>query len=317
MVGPVAKREAVAHLRGVLEMSERRACTIVAADRKMIRYRSRRPPDTELRVRLRELANQRRRFGYRRLFILLRDQGEPSGLNRIYRLYREEGLAVRKRRSRRKAVGTREPILVEAKPNARWSLDFVHDQLSNGSRFRILNILDDVTKECLAAVPDTSISGKRVVRELDAVIARRGMPGLIVSDNGTEFTSNAVFGWAQGHWIAWHYIAPGKPMQNGICEAFNGRMRDELLNETIFYDLDHARAVLARWVKSYNDERPHSALGYLTPAAYAANLTATGDRLRNPDSFADRPLLRRRFCANLNPGLCFQLDDRRGSQHKF
>ena len=128
MVGPAAKREAVAHLRGVHQMSERRACSLIAADRKMIRYRSRRAPDTELRARLRELANQRRRFGYRRLFILLRDQGEPSGVNRIYRLYREEGLAVRKRRSRRKAVGTRVPILVEAKPNARWSLDFVHDQ---------------------------------------------------------------------------------------------------------------------------------------------------------------------------------------------
>src|SRR5262245_55023768 len=150
MVRPAAKREAVAHLRGVLEMSERRACTIVAADRKMIRYRSRRPPDVELRAKLRDLANQRRRFGYRRLFILLRDQGEPSGVNRIYRLYREEGLAVRRRRARRKAVGTRAPILVEAKPNARWSLDFVHDQLAGGRRFRILNIVDDVTRECLA-----------------------------------------------------------------------------------------------------------------------------------------------------------------------
>jgi len=296
-------------------MSERRACRTIEADRKTVRHRSRRPPDVELRARLRELAADQRRFGYRRLHVLLRNEGYMLNRKKTQRLYREEGLTVRKRKGRKRAMGVRAPILVEAKPNARWSLDFVHDQLSNGRRFRILNILDDVTKECLAAVPDTSISGKRVVRELDAVIARRGMPGLIVSDNGTEFTSNAVFGWAQGHWIAWHYIAPGKPMQNGICEAFNGRMRDELLNETIFYDLDHARAVLARWVKSYNDERPHSALGYLTPAAYAANLTATGDRLRNPDSFADRPLLRRRFCANLNPGLCFQLDDRRGSQH--
>ena len=166
MVGPAAKREAVAHLRNVLQMSERRACTLVAADRKMIRYRSRRPPDAELRSRLRDLANQRRRFGYRRLFILLRDQGEPSGINRIYRLYREEGLTVRKRKARRRAVGTRTPILVEAKVNARWSLDFVHDQFALGRRFRILNIVDDVTRECLAAIPDTSISGKRVAREL-------------------------------------------------------------------------------------------------------------------------------------------------------
>ena len=167
MVGPAAKREAVAHLRRVLEMSERRACTIVAADRKMIRYRSRRAAaDVELRTRLRDLANQRRRFGYRRLFILLREQGEPSGINRIYRLYREEGLTVRKRRARRRAVGTRAPILVEAKVNARWSLDFIHDQFALGRRFRILNIVDDVTRECLAAIPDTSISGKRVAREL-------------------------------------------------------------------------------------------------------------------------------------------------------
>ena len=199
MVGPAAKREAVAHLRGVHQMSERRACSLIAADRKMIRYRSRRAPDTELRARLRELANQRRRFGYRRLFILLRDQGEPSGVNRIYRLYREEGLAVRKRRSRRKAVGTRVPILVEAKPNARWSLDFVHDQFACGRRFRILNIVDDVTRECLAAIPDTSISGRRVARELTVLIEGRAKPRMIVSDNGTEFTSNAMLGWAKDH----------------------------------------------------------------------------------------------------------------------
>jgi putative transposase len=183
MVGPAAKREAVVHLRNVLQMSERRACTLVAADRKMIRYRSRRPPDTELRCRLRELANQRRRFGYRRLFILLREQGEPSGVNRIYRIYREEGLTVRKRKARRRAVGTRTPILVEAKVNARWSLDFVHDQFALGRRFRILNIVDDVTRECLAAIPDTSISGTRVARELTALIDARGKPQIIVSDN--------------------------------------------------------------------------------------------------------------------------------------
>ncbi len=211
MVGPAAKREAVAHLRSVLEMSERRACTIVAADRKMIRYRSRRPPDIELRARLRDLANQRRRFGYRRLFILLRQEGEPSGINRIFRLYQEEGLTVRKRKARRRAVGTRTPILIEAKVNARWSLDFVHDQFALGRRFRILNIVDDVTRECLAAIPDTSISGKRVARELTVLIGRRGKPAMIVSDNGTEFTSNAILGWAKDHNVEWHYIAPGKP----------------------------------------------------------------------------------------------------------
>ena len=274
MVGPAAKRDAVAHLRNVLKMSERRACTLVAADRKMIRYRSRRPLDIELRSRLRDLANQRRRFGYRRLFILLREQGEPSGINRIYRLYREEGLTVRKRKARRKAIGTRTPILVEAKINARWSLDFVHDQLAQGRRFRILNVVDDVTRECLAAIPDTSISGKRVARELTTLISTRGKPGMIVSDNGTEFTPNAILGWAKDQAVEWHYIAPGRPMQNGYIESFNGRMRDELLNETLFIDLDQARQLISAWIADYNTARPHSSLDYKTPAAYAGSLTA-------------------------------------------
>lgn len=283
MVGPAAKRAAVAHLQAVMSLSERRACSIVGADRKMIRYRSSRPPDAVLRGRLRDLANERRRFGYRRLFVLLRREGEPSGINRIYRLYREEGLTVRKRRARRKAMGTRAPILVEARPNARWSLDFVHDQFANGRRFRILNIVDDVTKECLGAIPETSISGRRVARELTAIVERRGKPGMIVSDHGTEFTCNAMLAWCKDAAIDWHFIAPGKPMQNGFVESFNGRMRDELLNETLFFDLDDARAKVADWITDYNLQRPHSSLKYMTPAAYAAQLTATDDRLRNPD----------------------------------
>ena len=197
MVGPAAKRDAVAHLKALMGLSERRACQIISADRKMIRYRSCRPPEAELRMKLRDLANQRRRFGYRRLFIVLRREGEPSGVNRIYRLYREEGLSVRKRKARRRAVGTRAPILVEAKANARWSLDFVHDQFACGRRFRVLNIVDDVTRECLAAIPDTSISGRRVARELTMLVERRGKPGMMVSDNGTELTSNAILAWSK------------------------------------------------------------------------------------------------------------------------
>ena len=290
MVGPAAQREAVAHLRSVLEMSERRACTIVAADRKMVRYRSRRPPDAELRARLRNLANERRRFGYRRLFILLRREGEPSGINRIYRLYREEGLAVRKRRARRKAVGTRTPILVEAKVNARWSLDFIHDQLACGRRFRIFNVVDDVTRECLMAMADTSISGIRIARELTTLIETRGKPTIIVSDHGTELTSNAILGWTKDHGVEWHYIAPGKPMQNGYIESFNGRMRDELLNETLFLDLGQARQTIAAWVDDYNTARPHSSLGYTTPALYAEHLTATSHRATLPIGSARWPV---------------------------
>lgn len=283
MVGPAAKRAAVAHLKSVMDLSERRACQIVGADRKTVRYRSHRPADTELRTRLRDLANQRRRFGYRRLFILLRQSGEPSGVNRIYRLYREEGLGVRKRRGRRRAVGMRAPIPVEAAINARWSVDFVHDQLSCGRRFRIFNVVDDVTRECLAAVADTSISGRRVARELTAIIRRRGKPRMIVSDHGTEFTSNAMLSWAEESRIAWHFIAPGKPTQNAFCESFNGRMRDELLNESVFFGLDHARERITTWIEDYNTRRPHSGIGYQAPAAYAAKLTATSDRRPGSD----------------------------------
>ena len=276
MVRPAAKREAVAHLREHFQMSERRACSVLAADRKMIRYISRRPPETELRERLRDLANERRRFGYRRLFILLRREGEASGINRIYRLYREEGLGVRKRKGRKRASGVRASLLVEARPNARWSLDFVHDQMANGRRFRILNVVDDVTHECLAAIPDTSISGHRVARELTALLERRGRPGMIVSDNGTELTSHAIFAWAKDQQVEWHYIMPGKPMQNGYVESFNGKMRDELLNETLFFTLDQAREAVAAWAEDYNTTRPHSSLAYETPSAFAAKFTATG-----------------------------------------
>ncbi len=271
-------------------MSERRACLVIGADRSSIRYRSRRPGDAALRGRMRELAAERRRFGYRRLHVLLRQEGLVMNRKRTQRLYREEGLTVRKRRGRKRATGARAPILTVAAPNARWSVDFVHDQLGCGRRLRILNVVDDVTKECLAAVADTSISGRRVARELGALIERRGRPGLIVSDHGTEFTSNAMLAWREASGVAWHFIAPGKPMQNGICEAFNARMRDELLNETLFFGLDHARAALARWVADFNQRRPHSSLGYATPAAYAAQLTAMGDRLLGTAALRRSPI---------------------------
>jgi transposase InsO family protein len=183
VVTPAAKREAVAHLQVCHEMSERRACRVIDADRKSVRYRSIRDDDAALREKLRELANQRRRFGYRRLHILLRREGVMINRKKTQRLYREEGLAVRRRRSRRRAVGTRAPAPVLALANQRWSLDFVHDQMASGRRFRVLNVVDDVTRECLAAVADTSISGYRVVRELTQLIAQRGKPGMIVSDN--------------------------------------------------------------------------------------------------------------------------------------
>ena len=253
-------------------MSERRACNLVGADRTSVRYRSCRADDAGLRARLRELASERRRFGYRRLHILLRRDGLTINRKKTQRLYREEGLTVRRRKGRKRAVGTRAPAPVLALPNQRWSLDFVHDQLTTGRRFRVLNVVDDVTRECLRAVVDTSISGRRVARELDGLIAERGAPKTIVSDNGTELTSNAVLAWSGQAGVDWHYIAPGKPTQNGFAESFNGRMRDELLNETLFFTIGQAREALARWVDDYNTERPHSSLGYATPAAFAAGL---------------------------------------------
>jgi putative transposase len=271
-------------------MSERRACRVINADRTSVRYLSRRGDDAELRSRLRELANQRRRFGYRRLHILLRREGVMINRKKTQRLYVEEGLAVRRRRSRRRAVGTRAPAPVMALPNQRWSLDFVHDQMVCGRRFRVLNVVDDVTRECLAAVPDTSISGQRVVRELDALIARRGKPGMIVSDNGTELTSNAVLAWCSEADVEWHYIQPGRPMQNGYVESFNGRMRDELLNETLFLSLAHARVEIAAWAEDYNRERPHSSLGYEPPAAYAAELERQWPAPLRPSGSATQPI---------------------------
>lgn len=223
--------------------------------------------------------------------MLLRREGETSGINRIYRLYREEGLTVRKRSARRKALGTRAPILVEPRANARWSLDFVHDQFACGRRFRILNVVDDVTRECLAAIPDMSISGRRVARELTALIERRGRPGMIVSDNGTELTANAILKWCGEHRIEWHDIAPGKPMQNGFVESFNGRMRDEFLNETLFHSLAHARHLIASWVRDYNTERPHSALGSQTPADFArALITAIDHPVARMETHASRAI---------------------------
>jgi len=179
---------------------------------------------------------------------------------------------VRRRKGRRRATGNRALAPVLALPNQRWSLDFVHDQLATDRRFRVLDVVDDVTRECLAAVVDTSISGKRVVRELGGLTARRGAPKMIVSDNGTELTSNTVLVWAGDAGVEWHHIAPGKPTQNGCAESFNGRMRDELLNETLFFAIGQARAILARWVDDYNTERSHSSFAYATPAVFAPEL---------------------------------------------
>ncbi len=283
MVTPVAKRQAVAHLCSSYEVSQRRACAVIGADRTSVRYRSVRPDDGIVRSRLRELAAVRRRFGYRRLLLMLRVEGMLINHKRLRRLYREERLQVRRRSGRKRALGTRAPMTLPQGPNQRWSLDFVSDTLTDSRRFRMLAVVDDFTRECIALVADTSLSGTRVGRELDTVITRRGRPLMIVSDNGTEFTSMAILRWSQQTRIEWHYIAPGKPQQNAFVESFNGRLRDELLNETLFSSLDHAREALAEWQNDYNTVRPHSAIGNLPPVTYAKLIASDMQRDGAPE----------------------------------
>lgn len=184
---------------------------------------------------------ERRRFGYRRLHILLGRHGHDLNIKKTYRLYREEGLMVRKRKGRKRALGTRQSLPIPDCINQIWSLDFMSDALSDGRRFRILTVVDQFSRECLALVVDTSLSGLRVARELDQLIDRRGSPLMIISDNGTELTGKAILTWASTHGIGWHYITPGRPMENGYTESFNGSFRDECLNENWFMSLTHAR----------------------------------------------------------------------------
>jgi putative transposase len=248
--------------------SQRRACALAGIDPRVYRRQPKSPEDRELRARLRELSAERRRFGYRRLHILLKREGWDVNWKKLYRIYREEGLTVRKRGGRKRAIGTRAPMAIPQEPNQRWSLDFVSDTLSEGRRFRILNVIDDFSRECLASVVDTSLSGIRVARELDRIAEMRGYPCMVVSDNGTELTSNAILKWQEERGVEWHYIAPGKPMQNGFVESFNGRLRDECLNEHLFANLPHARHLIGAWREDYNHHRPHSSLDGLTPWEY-------------------------------------------------
>ena len=241
---------------------------------------------------MRAIAGDRRRFGYRRIGLMLEREGIVMNHKKLRRLYREEQLSVRRRKGRKRATGTREPMPVPDGPAQRWSLDFLSDVFGAGRRFRILSVIDDHTQECLALVADTSIPGQRVVRELDAIVRLYGKPLSIVSDNGSELTGRAMLEWQNRTGVTWHYIAPGKPQQNAFIESFNGRLRDELLNEEVFNTLAHARCLLARWRHDYNHTRPHSALGGLTPAARRALERSKGsapDALETPDTSSYQP----------------------------
>jgi putative transposase len=247
VVTPAAERKAVAHLMSVHGMSERRARKAIGSCRMTMRYKTTRADDGALRQRMKTIAQERRRFGYRRVHVLLKREGFVVNHKRLFRLYREERLTVRRRGGRKRAIGTQAPMTIPTRPNDRWSLDFVSDRLTDGRRFRILAVVDDCTRECLTLVADTTLSSIRVARELDRLVAERGKLRMIVSDNGSEFTSNAILSWAEASKVEWHYIVPGKPMQNAFIESFNGRLRDELLNETLFSTLPQTRIALAAW----------------------------------------------------------------------
>ncbi|WP_138924922.1 IS3 family transposase [Sulfitobacter sp. BSw21498] len=247
------------------DISQRRACRLVGVDPKTVR-RDQSPDTPEVREEMTAIASKRRRFGYRRIGVLLERKGRIMNHKKLYRLYTEEKLGVRRRRGRKRARGSRTPMPVALRPGERWSLDFVSDTFGASRKFRMLAVNDDCCRENLCLVADTSISGARVARELDALVRIYGKPACIVSDNGTEFTSRAILKWAGDNDVDWHYIDPGKPQQNGFIESFNGSLRDELLNEEIFDTLDDARRKLALWRYDYNNVRPHSSLGNQTPA---------------------------------------------------
>ena len=272
---PAARRSAVGYLVATHAYSQRRACRLVGCPRSVVQYRPRPRNDGALRARLKELAARYRRYGYLRLHVLLAQEGMVVNAKRTYRLYCEDGLQVRRRKRRRLPRRDRVPLPAPSRPMQRWSMDFMSDQLASGRRFRILNIVDNHSRECPGQIVDLSISGERLARFLDGLAGKHGLPRELVMDNGPELTSKAMFEWSQRTGVNLHFIEPGKPIQNAFVESFNGRFRDECLNEEWFTGLAHARAAIEAWRIHYNTSRPHSALGYLTPTANADRRAAS------------------------------------------
>ena len=261
------RRRAVTHARETAELSEARACRLVSLERSTMRYRSSRPHRESLRARMRELALERPRFGYKRLHVLLRREGQIVNRKLVLRLYREEGLAVRRRKRKRVMVPRQRPEL-PTRPNERWSMDFVHDAVAGGRTIRCLNVVDDCTRESLAIEVDTSLPGERVVRVLEELAITRALPKEIVLDNGPKFSGRVLDVWAYTRGVALRFIDPGKPVQNAFAESFNGRLRDECLNESWFTDLEDASVTIEAWRKDYNEARPHSGLAGMTPREF-------------------------------------------------
>jgi len=271
-VKPAMKKQMVSYLVEHGWLSERRACQVIGLSRTAKRYQSHRPTkDQPLRDRLLELAKQYPRYGYLMLHGLLRNEGRVVNKKRTYRLYKEAGLQVRTKK-RKKLTRPRIPMSVPECANERWSMDFIHDQLATGRRFRVLNVMDEYTRECIGQVVDVSISGVRVARFLDQLMHERDKPKSIVCDNGTEFTSKAMFFWSKDNRVSLDFIQPGKPMQNGFIESFNDKFRDTCLNLHWFRDLPEARNEIEVWRQDYNHVRPHSSLNYQPPAIFAEKI---------------------------------------------
>ena len=251
-------------------MSDRRACRLIGMNRSTFCYRSQRGDQTPLRSRLRELAAARPRFGYRRLHVLLQREGWEVNHKRVYRLYCAEELAVRMKRRAKRASHSRLVLAQATAANERWSMDFVADRLDDGRGFRVLTVVDQFSRECVLLEAALSLTGKSVAAALERSVIERGAPRSITVDNGSEFYSQAMDSWAYRNGVKLDFIRPGKPTQNAYIESFNGRLRDECLNTTIFDSVTDATAKLEAWRQDYNHRRPHSALGDLTPAEYAA-----------------------------------------------
>ena len=240
-------------------------------------YQPQERDDEPLRKALREKARERKRWGYRRLIVLLRRDGWTDNHKRIERIYREERLQVPKRRKRKTAYRRKEKPAAPVRMNDRWSMDFVHDVTAQGRKIRALNVVDDCTRECLWIEVDTSLGGERVTRVLSCLVDLRGKPDRLVMDNGPEFTGHRLDQWAYDNGVALDFIEPGKPQQNGYVESFNGKFRDECLNEHWFADVAEAREIIEEWRVDYNEHRPHSSLDYLAPAEFAARLPLGGE----------------------------------------
>lgn len=252
-------------------LSERRVCRLLGLDRNTKRYLNRAISDEKLRKRLRELARRRIRYGYRQLYRMLRNEGFLVNHKRVYRLYREEGLGLKQRKRKKIRYIRSGKALLCSKVNEHWSLDFVSDSLANGNKIRAINVLDNYSRECLAIKVDTSLPSLRVIRILEEIIKSRGKPELIICDNGPEFRSKHFQSWCEKKEIYLHYIEPGRPMQNGFIESFNGKFRNECLDTQLFISLTEAREEIEHWRKDYNEHRPHSSLGGLPPAIYGQN----------------------------------------------